>query len=563
MPLLSEPIVLTREYRQRLSARAVPGAVWDPEAKAWVLVDPSPRAAAVALKMFPDLAAQYPELVERREQLRRGTRPVDNASAAELRIEDSLTLVSPGPMDVVSYYDFQSLDLGYIEAVLEKHGAAYIGWERGLGKTLGAASIIAAMRADRTLIVAPNTAKRSVWEPELRRFLPDHTVVVLPNDKAKREQMLAWIAGREAEGRRLEIPLDPLVLVVHYEALDLVAKLRKDGRGWDRLGEWDLIVADEAHRLKNPKAKMVRAIKKIPTRMKLALSGSIIENHAEELFSPLQWLFPDVYASKWRDWNDRFLDYVDGPFGKLCVGVKEHMLDAMRQELGVFMVYRRKEDELDLPEKTEQMLLVDLTPSQRRAYEDLRDTCVTTLDSGELVAADDGLVMLTRLRQIATGLDLVGEVADSSKLDVALELIEDNEDEAFVVFTWYKAAAYALSDRLSQKNIEHFVVTGDVDHATRADYIDRFQNGEARVFIGTIKTLGESVNLYRATNAIFLDRSWNPMDNAQAADRIYRIGQTQPVTITHLVARDTVDELRVQPALANKEALRRAILGGD
>jgi SNF2 family DNA or RNA helicase len=557
MPLLSEPIVLTREYRQRLSARAVPGAVWDPEAKAWVLVDPSPRAAAVALKMFPDLAAQYPELVERREQLRRGTRPVDNASEAGL-------LISPyvhGPREALaaeghSFYEYQEVDLGYVHAVLTKHGAAYIGWERGLGKTLAACALIDATGAQRTLIVAPNTAKRSVWEPELRRFLPDHKIVVLPNEKAKRESVLKWLpAHSEEQG--------PLVLVVHYEALDLVAKLRKDGRGWDRLGEWDLIVADEAHRLKNPKAKMVRAIKKIPTRMKLALSGSIIENHAEELFSPLQWLFPDVYASKWRDWNDRFLDYVDGPFGKLCVGVKEHMLDAMRQELGVFMVYRRKEDELDLPEKTEQMLLVDLTPSQRRAYEDLRDTCVTTLDSGELVAADDGLVMLTRLRQIATGLDLVGEVADSSKLDVALELIEDNEDEAFVVFTWYKAAAYALSDRLSQKNIEHFVVTGDVDHATRADYIDRFQNGEARVFIGTIKTLGESVNLYRATNAIFLDRSWNPMDNAQAADRIYRIGQTQPVTITHLVARDTVDELRVQPALANKEALRRAILGGD
>jgi SNF2 family DNA or RNA helicase len=74
--------------------------------------------------------------------------------------------------------------------------------------------------------------------------------------------------------------------------------------------------------------------------------------------------------------------------------------------------------------------------------------------------------------------------------------------------------------------------------------------------------MGESVNLQSASNAVFLDRSWNPATNAQAADRIYRIGQTKPVTITHIVARGTVDEERVLPAIANKEALRKIVLGG-
>lgn len=82
------------------------------------------------------------------------------------------------------------------------------------------------------------------------------------------------------------------------------------------------------------------------------------------------------------------------------------------------------------------------------------------------------------------------------------------------------------------------------------------------MFIGTISTLGESVTLHRANNAIFLDRSWNPAANQQAEDRIYRIGQERPVTITHIVAKDTVDEENVLPALADKQALRRMILGG-
>ena len=75
-------------------------------------------------------------------------------------------------------------------------------------------------------------------------------------------------------------------------------------------------------------------------------------------------------------------------------------------------------------------------------------------------------------------------------------------------------------------------------------------------------TLSESVNLQRASQVIFLDRSWNPAQNIQARDRVYRNGQTKPVTVVDIVARNTVDELRVLPTIANKEALRRLILGG-
>jgi SNF2 family DNA or RNA helicase len=537
-------------------ARAVPGAFWDRDAKAWLLASPTPRGATVALKMFPELAVKHPELEQLRDSVLGDVRPFDNATPYDRWIGDVLEARDEqwvtAALDEAgqSFYKFQNLDLGYIADVLREHGGAYLGWERGLGKTLGTCALIEELNCKRTLVVAPNTAKDSVWRAELTRFLPDHEVFVLPNTKSKRERMLSWI-GRTAT--------TPFVLVVHYEALTIIGG--KDGRGWKKYGEWDLVVADEAHRLKNPSTKMARAIKKIPTKMKLALSGSIIQNHVEELFSPLQWLFPDNYKSKWRDWNDRYLDYVDGGYGRICVGVKPERIEDMREELGAFMVYRRKEDELDLPPKTEQTLYVDLSPGQRRAYNELADTCLTQLSDGSVVKAADGLVMLTRLRQVATGLSLVGhEVDDSSKIDLAVELIQDSEDEAFVVFSWFKAAAHTLAKRLS--GTECFVVDGDVKQDVRADFIDRFQAGERRVFIGTLSTLGESVNLQRASNAIFLDRSWNPAANVQAADRIYRIGQDKPVTITQIVARNTVDEFNVMPTLANKEALRALILGG-
>lgn len=424
------------------------------------------------------------------------------------------------------------------------------------GKTLGACALVDDLDCNRVLVVCPNTAKRAVWEPELHRFLPGHEVVVIRNSKSQREKDLGYVSQLIAGER-------PFALVVHYEALAIIAGQRAGGRGWERFGPWDMVIADEAHRTANPKTQMARSLKRIPAKYKLALSGSIIQNHAEELFSPLQWLFPDLYRSKWRDWNDRFLDYVDSGFSRVCVGVKIEKLAELRKELGVFMVYRRKEDELDLPERTEETRLVDLSPAQRRAYDQLQETCLTQLDNGEVIKASDGLVLLTRLRQVATGLDLVsGDIVDSSKQDLAVELIQDNEDEAFVVFSWYKAGAVSLGDRLDKLGIGNYVVTGDTPHGTRATYIQEFQAGAGRVFIGTLSTLGESVTLHRASNAIFLDRSWNPGTNAQAADRIYRIGQNRPVTITHLVAKDTVDELRVLPVIADKDALRRLILGG-
>jgi SNF2 family DNA or RNA helicase len=546
-------VVLTRDYAKNVVARAVPGAFYDRDTKAFVLKDPTPRAAAVALRLFPDVATAHPELVELRASLAQEVRPLDNAS------EFATPIGAPNVRKVLAdegheFYEYQSIDLGYLAAVLTAHGGAYVGWSRGLGKSLGACALVEELECQRVLVVAPNTAKRAVWEPELHRFLPDYEVVVLRNSKSQREKDLGYV-------RQLIQAEQPFALVVHYESLAIIETER--GGGWKKLGEWDMVIADEAHRIANPKAKMTKALKKVPARYKLALSGSIIQNHAEELFSPLQWLFPKLYKSRWRDWNDRFLDYVDSGYSRVCVGVKIEMLDELRKELGVFMTVRTKEDELDLPPRTEETRYVELSPAQRKAYDDLRESCIAELDDGSVVTAEDGLVLLTRLRQVASGLDLLtGELSDSSKLDFITEMILDNSDEAYVVFAWYRASAYALADRLTRLGVETYVVTGDVKQDDRARYIQEFQAGQRRVFIGTIKTLGESVNLMRANNAVFIDRSFNPSDNDQSADRIWRIGQEKPVLVTHVVAKGTVDELKVMPILSDKSALRRLILGG-
>jgi SNF2 family DNA or RNA helicase len=541
-------IRLTSDYNKRHLARAVSGAHWNPKHKAWVVDEPTPRAAVTMLALFPELRDQHPELVDLRAELIGDARPFDNATGYAHDIVAPKVRAALKRRDH-EMYKFQSLDLGYLADVMKMHGCAYVGWERGLGKTMAACALAESAGAKRILIVCPNTAKGAVWEPEVEHFLGVKPVVMPNGNPEKRKAAMAKVKGRKS-----------VVLIVHYESLALIAKERKDKSGWNKYGEWDIVIADEAHRLANPQTQMSRSLRRIPTKAKVALSGSIIQNHPEEIFGVLTWLLPEQYARKWPDWNDRYLDYVKSNFGRVLIGPKPSKIEAMRKELGVFTVYRRKRDELDLPTKTEQSMYVDLSPAQRRAYDELRDSYVAQLDSGENVIAIQPIVMLTRLRQLASGLGLVStEVTDSTKLDLACELLADDPDEPYVVFTWYKASAIELAKRLNE---ETYLVTGDTKATDRTAFIQAFQAGHRRVFIGTIATLGESVNLHRAANAIRLDRSWNPAANEQAEDRIYRIGQDRPVTITDIVARETVDDLRVQPRLDDKNALRAAILGG-
>ncbi|MGZ6854084.1 MAG: DEAD/DEAH box helicase [Mycobacteriaceae bacterium] len=562
-------IRLTDEWTKSAAARAVPGSAWDADEKAWVLHAPTPRAAAVALKLFPGLEHQHPELIELRELLVRDAKPVDYATQLSLSIGApnvraamtargwSLDKANVTPVGATDEY--QSIDLGYAAAVLRKHKGFYLGWARGLGKTLGTAALIDDLDCCSTLVVAPNTAKQATWASELDWALPGHEILVLPNDKIKRERCLSSL-------NQYVSAAVPFVLVVHYEALAVIAGKDKKGNvgdGWKRLGiHWDLVAADEGHRLANPKAKQSKAIKKIPRTYALLASGSVFQNNWEEMFSPLQFLFPAVYKSRWRDWNDRFLDYVENGYGKTCIGIKENMIEQMRDELGRLMVYREKEN-LAVPVPVH----VDMSPEQARIYRQVAEECMAQLVDGTTVKAQLGVAMLTKLRQVATGLDLLSEnVQDSAKLDATIETIRTHaaNGDDFVVFVWYRATAYALEARLRDElGLESWVVTGDVPQKDRTTAIKAFQAGERRVFIGTIPTLGESVNLQRANHVIRVDRSFNPALNQQAVDRVDRQGQERPVTLTDIITRGTVDELHVLPVLANKEALKSAIFGAS
>jgi SNF2 family DNA or RNA helicase len=286
----------------------------------------------------------------------------------------------------------------------------------------------------------------------------------------------------------------------------------------------------------------------------LNLTGSSIMNHPEDLFGQLHYLYPTIYKAKWRDWNDRYIDYIDDGHRKVPIGFKHEELPKLRRELGVFMVYRTKAEVFkELPPLIQQDIELEMYPEQRRVYEDVRTQFWAALEEGGIKAVNV-LAQMNLLRRIAT----YHPGVPSAKLDFAMSELEETSDEQFVVFTWFKEPGRAIAERLGDSAV---VVDGDVPIRHRAELLARHKAGQARVLVGSIATLGESLNLQYVHEAIRLDRDWNPQVNAQTTDRLYRHGQQYPVTLRDLWAKDTVDILRVRPNLASKESLRKAVFG--
>lgn len=552
-------VILSNKWTDRQAVRSVKGAWYDSEKAAWVF-DPTEDAKAtlVALRLFPNLRSEIPSEVIQDVLKPQDTRPPNAAPAWARAVEasghDLLAYTTPEIWNAL--YPYQRDDVAYLTARMKQDGGAYLGWDRGLGKTLGALVAAEEVNAQRVIIVTPNSSKDTVWNPEVRKWYGDRyedRVYNVGGTKAKRDRAIAEFVN--APG--------PAVLLVHYEALRLV--------DWSKLPEVDLVICDEAHRLANGSGsarspKFYKALKKIRSRHRLALSGSIIVNGPEDFFGAQHWLFPKSYRSKWKDWNDKYLQYVESGYGKVLIGVKPEKLETMKTELASFMCVREKRDELPgLPDKVTVDLRVPLSAMQRKAYDDMAERFLAELPDGVEIKASNAITQLTRLRQIAAGLDVAGSsVQDSVKIDTAIELVMDNLPKKTVVFTWHRATANAIGERLEALGVKHRVITGDTKMNTRTHSVHEFQTDpEVKAIVATIKTLGESVTLHAASDVVFVESSWTPSDMEQAADRVYRIGQNDRVSITNVIASDTVDETRVLPTLLDKAAMRRMVLGGS
>lgn len=478
-------------------------------------------------------------------------------------------------MTKISLFDFQQED---VTKLLPKK-SRLVASDPGTGKTYVGIALDVDNRLNREINVAGKYAKTliicpksviSVWDDHCME-LTDQDVYVI--DSKNRKQFVKDVMNKRQGG----------YFICHWEALRLMPELQKV--------QFFHIIADECHRAKNRKAQQTRALKKFKTTYKTGLSGTPADDKPQDLWSIVNWLWPNYYTSFWRFVKTYLIMETSDEGYQKVTGINERTLPRLHEEMRPWYVRRRKEDVLkDLPNKYYTRVWMDLDPKQRRAYDQMRKTMIAWVDSHkEEIEREDPLIaqaavsQLVRLQQFACGYlipkidPLTGEQAfkwkwpkgtskehkakyksnpekggavkkflwdmtdPSTKLDTLMDLIEDRDGESIVVFSQFKTVINLLEKRLISKGISYGLLTGDVSQEDRAKAVSDFQDGKIRVFAGTIKAGGVGLTLTKASTVVFVDRSWSPAINLQAEDRLHRIGQKEAVEVIDLMARNTVD----------------------
>lgn len=486
------------------------------EARALNDDDGPPRISRYQSGLFEDLASVASVVRQAKEWKRQ---------VAGLRALQSLDPVAlPSTLDA-ELRPYQQEGFAWL-AALHDHGlGGILADDMGLGKTVQTLGLICHARQRDSgppfLVVAPASVL-SNWVAEAARFAPGLKVVMLTDTLKRSGTDLAKVAATAD------------VVVTSY------ALFRLD---YDTHAEqaWSGLILDEAQYVKNRQAKTHHCARKLNAPFKLAITGTPMENNLMELWSLLAitapGLFPDAAS---------FADFYAKPIEK---SGEVELLELFRRRIKP-LVKRRTKDLVapELPAKQSQILDVELPPRHRKLYETRlqreRQKVLGLLDDMQRNRFTI-LKSLTVLRQLALHPGLVDPAQaglPGAKIDVLAEHLREVAagGHRALVFSQFTRFLGMIRDRLDAEGIDYCYLDGRTRDRHKA--IQRFKEGDAPVFLISLKAGGFGLNLTEADYCFLLDPWWNPAVEAQAIDRTHRIGQTRTVMVYRLIARDTIED---------------------
>jgi non-specific serine/threonine protein kinase len=438
--------------------------------------------------------------------------------------------------------------------------------DMGLGKTVQVLALLLLLKRHGAipgphLLVVPASLLAN-WKAEAERFAPSLRVLVAHPSATPREE-LATLGPEALAGYDL--------VVVSYGAVHRFP--------WLAGTRFGLLVLDEAQAIKNPAARQTRTVKALESRVRLALTGTPVENRAGDLWSIFDFVNPGLLGSA-KEFG-AFLKRAGGadpapagdgearpsPYGALRELVRPYLLRRLKTDRAVIA---------DLPDKTEVKAFCSLTKRQAALYQESVESLAREI--AEVAPGDGmrrrGLVLsyLLRFKQICNhpshwlgdGAYPASESGKFARLAEIAEVVASRQEKA-LVFTQFREMtaplARFLGDAFGRPGL---VLSGETRVRERAELVRRFQEDEAiPFFVLSLKAGGMGLNLTAATHVIHFDRWWNPAVENQATDRAFRIGQKKGVLVHKLVCRGTVEE-RIDAMLEDKRKLSRELLeGGD
>jgi superfamily II DNA or RNA helicase len=459
------------------------------------------------------------------------------------RAVERLELLDPPASLATTLRPYQRKGLSWL-AFLDGLGVgALLADDMGLGKTVQVLALEALLRErgprPPTLIVCPLSVLGN-WRREIERFTPGLRVAV-----------------HHGTERALRGDVD-LVLTTYQVAT----------RDVDRLAakDWDRIVLDEAQHVKNSTSAAARAVREIPARHRVALTGTPVENRLTELWSIADFLNPgllgpaSIFRARYSVPVERYAD--------------ADAAARLRRVTRPFLLRRVKTDRAviaDLPDKLERRQWCNLTLEQATLYKAVVDELFVKLREGRAGDQRKGLVLsaMTKLKQVCNhpahlmgdGTPLAGRSGKLARLEEILATALDAGDRA-LVFTQFAKFGHLLTPYLAARlGTAVELLHGGTAKGARDAMVERFQSGTGPgVLLLSLKAGGTGLNLTAANHVVHVDRWWNPATEQQATDRAFRIGQRRDVQVHTFVCVGTIEE-RVDTVMAEKRTLAGVAVG--
>lgn len=463
-------------------------------------------------------------------------------------------------------------------------GNALLGDEQGTGKTIQAIEWMQHLPNPghlSYLIVCTNSMKYK-WRAEIEAWWPEKTghIVVIEGTTAQRTRQIRTAAPET-------------VFVINYESLRTHTCLMPWGgrtltdkqKAYGPLNyiNFVAVVVDEAHKIKDPGAQQTMAVKRMgyQAEFRLAMTGTPLLNDPDDVWSIMNFVEPREWGSR-NQFRDRYCRVETGFHSNQPEN--QGLNHSTRREFDSFFLprfLRRTKAEVlpQLPEKLPiDYRVIPMTPKQASLYKQLVKDMMAVLGD-DLLTVDNPLGLLTRLRQTACAvpvLDHMGNVValdtPSNKLTALLDILEESPGEPLVVFGESRKFIELVARTLEAKKYRVGLVTGAVGGLIRQQAIDAFQAGELDVILCTLGAGAEGITLTRSNRIVMVQQSWSHGTNAQARDRIHRIGQTRGVHTIVLLSEGTVDvavartdvekELRLQELVRDPKWMKAALVGG-
>ena len=560
-------ILLTTDWRFKELCKSLPGASWSQQEQVWRA--PLSWTTCLALRStFRDGLTIGPNLTEwATNEL--NTRIAPSNALRELESAD-------GDQDL---FPHQRAGVLFLKTARR----ALLADEPGLGKTAQAIRALKAIQDSGeqvfpALIVCPNTLKKN-WAREFARWWPDVKTQVIKGTATQRKK---------------QFETDADVFIINWESLRAHSRLAGYGSialkrcaamgGLDgnvtenqcevtprELNKIDFkaVVADEIHRSKDPKSKQSRALWAASgdAKIRFALTGTPIANNVVDLWAILHWISPEDWPSKTK-WIDRMVDVMLNAFGGMMViGVKPTMHDEFYKSVNPVMRRMLKKVVLPhLPPIMNERRDVEMSPKQKKAYVQMRDTMIAELESGDAMTAPSILTQTTRLLQFASSYaDMVvdestGEIKailtePSCKVDALMDDISSGDfgDDSVAVCAVSRQLIEILSAAMTKAKIPHGLITGAQNEDERQKAVDDFQEGHIKWILFTAQAGGVGITLTAARRLVMLQRPWSLVDHKQAMDRVHRIGSEihDSISIMDYVTEGTIEE-RVLQVLETK-----------